>query len=347
MSNIVSWNDSFDINVSISSPVDKKGYIFSININPKQHIAYEKIQQNFYFLIDSSHTVDKHKFSLYKRAITKALSSLKEGDKFNIIVLDKKLTRFSNKTSIYSIRSQQLAEDFIEKVSQSNIINSANLLESLEKASHLILDNEEMHTAILLTSGQVNQGIKNQQKSLTNFIEKKGNKFSLYAAAVGNKNNLVTLDMLCNLSGGNLIYSDTNASFPRKLATMVKDLRYPMAKDVKVSAISSNPKAELKLVANQNHLPPFFANQPYTIVGNIERLSDINLTIEAKHADEWVCIDKKISFNDARVDDRLIKVWNKAQVAAEYQRFLKEAKSNHLKKAKEILQETYGRSVLE
>jgi hypothetical protein len=173
MSNIVSWNDSFDVNVSISSPVDKKGYVFSININPKQHIAYEKLQQNFYFLLDSSHTVDKHKFSLYKRAIAKAISSLKEGDKFNIIVLDKKLTRFSNKPSLYNIRSQQLAEEFIEKVSQSNIVTSANLLEALEKTSHLILENEEMHTAILLTSGQINQGIKSQQRSLTNFIEKK------------------------------------------------------------------------------------------------------------------------------------------------------------------------------
>jgi hypothetical protein len=128
---------------------------------------------------------------------------------------------------------------------------------------------------------------------------------------------------------------------------MVKDLRYPIAKNVRVSAISSNPKAELKLVANQSHLPPFFASQPYMIVGNIERLSDIKLTIEAKHGDEWVCIDKTISFDEAKVDDKIVKAWSKAQVSVEYQQFLKEAKSNHLKKAKEILQETYGRSVLE
>ncbi|MBM3207971.1 MAG: VWA domain-containing protein, partial [Chlamydiae bacterium] len=347
MTNIVSWNESFDINVKISSPSNQSGYVFSISIDPKQNMAYEKIPQNFYFLIDSSHTVDRHKFSLYKRAVTKALSSLREGDRFNIIVLDKKLSRLSNKTIVYNIRSQQLAEDFIDKVSHNNIITSANLLDSLEKISSFIQNDDEMHTAILLTTGQVNQSLKNQQKSFKTFIEKNSNKFSLYAAAVGNKNNLVNLDMLCNLSGGRLLYSDTNASFPRKLASMIKTLRFPIAKDVKVTAVATNAKARLNLVSNQNHLPPFYANEPYTIIGNIERLCDINLTIEAKHDDEWVCIQKTISFNDAVVDEKLVKQWNKAIVTAEYESFLKEPKGKHIKKAKEILQDTYGRSALE
>jgi Ca-activated chloride channel family protein len=333
--------------VSISSPTDEKGYIFSITLNPVHAELIERMSQNFYFIIDASASIDRQKFSLYKRSVLKALSALQEGDRFNIIVLDKKLTRLSQRNLIFNLKSVHMAEDFLEKLNQANFITSVDLLESLEKLSEAIEDSPQMHTALLLTNGQSSEGFQGQQSRIKSFIEKNNGKIALYAAAVGGKNNLVTLDMLCNISGGKMLYSDTNAAFPRKLTNLVKSLKAPLAKDIRITAAAINNKAGLTLLTTKQTLPAIYAGEPYTIVGTMERLCDIHLTIEARHDDEWVTIEKEISFDSAKLDTSLAVEWKKAQLTAHYQNFLKEPKIKHLKNARELLQLEHGKVAVE
>lgn len=348
LASVTTWNDDFDVAVAVSPSQDESGYIFSLSLSPKHNMALEKIPQNFYFLIDASSSIDKHRFGLFKRAVLKSLTSLQEGDRFNIIILDKKLSRLSKNNLMYNLKSLHLAEDFLEKLSQANFITSVDLIESLEKVAGGINGVQQMHTALLLTNGHCSQGFQNQQKALKAYLEKNANKLSLYAAAVGNKNNLVNLDMICNLSGGRLLYSDTNASFPRKFSQLVKSLRNPIAKDIRISAMAIHPKAGLSLLTTNQHLPAMYAGEPYVIMGKIERLSDIALTIEARHDDEWISIQKNISFQQASSDNALAGEWNKtAEVNTQYQGFLKEPKAKYIKQAREILKSTHGKAALE
>jgi hypothetical protein len=343
----MSWSDSFDIDVKISHPTDAGRYVFSLVLTPKKNIAYEKIPQNFYFLIDPSSSIDRHKFSLFKRSILKSLNSMHEGDRFNIIVLDKKLSRMSSQNKTFNARAVQAAEDFLDNISQASFTSSVDIIDALQRVSNLIDENGHMHTALLLTNGQSSQGFQNQQKSIKEFIEKNGTKMSLYAAAVGSKNNLVNLDMLCSIAGGKLLYSDTNAAFPRKFSLLVKELKTPIAKDIKVSVAAKNSKAGIKLFTQSQQLPAFYAQAPYVIMGTIERLSDITLYLEAKNDSEWITIEKAISFQDAEVDSHLFNRWSQAQIATQYQTFLKDPKSKYLQKAKELLQHTYGKAAVE
>jgi hypothetical protein len=345
--NLESWNDDFDVSVTISPSKTSDGYLFSISLLPKQSLAFEKISQNFYFLIDASSSADKHKFSLFKRAVVKSLSSLQEGDKFNIIILDKKLTRLSQNNMIFNLKSLHLAEEFLEGVSQSNYLSSTNYIESLTKIVGQISDDQQMHTALLLSNGHISQNFKNQQKTLTSFLEKNNQKLAIFAAAVGTKNNLANLDMLCNLTGGKVLYSDTNASFPRKFSNLVKSLRAPLAKDLKISMLTESAKASISLSSPLQQPPALFAGEPYIIMGKIDRLCDIHLCIEARHDQDWITLSKKISFDKAQLDPKLLTGWSKAQTGKHYSDFLSDAKSSHLLKAKELLQESFGKAAVE
>ena len=80
-------------------------------------------------------------------------------------------------------------------------------------------------------------------------------------------------------------------------------------------------------------------------MGKMERLSDFTLSIEARNDDEWITIQKTISFQQASVDKKLIHDWNKAEVGTQYQGFLKDPKAKYIKKAREILKETHGKAV--
>ncbi len=347
MTNVTTWSDSFNVQVSISPPTDEDGYIFSLALTPKQSMAYEKIPQNFYFLIDPTSSIDRHKFSLFKRATLKSLSSLQQGDRFNIIILDKKLSRLGSKNLMFSSKSLQIAEEFLEKISQASFITSHDFIESVQKFTSEIKNEEQMHTAILLTNGVSSQGFQNQQKSIKSFLQNNACHLTIYAAAVGTKNNLMNIDMLCSISGGKLLYSDTNAAFPRKLSSLVKNLRNPIAKDIRITATATNPKAKISLLSSTKQLAPLYDQEPYVIMGRMDRLSDIQLCIEARHESEWINIEKMVSFNEANLDSKILLMWSKAQIHSQYQAFLNEPKAKHLKKAKELLQSIYGKGALE
>jgi len=344
LGSMATWNDDFTVTVTISPPTEDSEYVFSLALLPTHTLSLEKISQNFYFLIDPSSSIDKHRFNLFKRSVLKSLSSLQEGDRFNIIVLDRKLTRLATKNLMFNLKSLHRAEEFLDKLSQANFITSVDVIESLEKVAALITESGQMHTALLLTNGQSSQGFQNQQKALKAYLEKNGSNLSLYAAAVGDRNNLVNLDMICNLSGGKLLYSDTNASFPRKFTQLVKSLKAPIAKDIRIKAEPINPKAGLSIMSASQHLPAMYADEPYIIMGKMERLSDFTLSIEARNDDEWITIQKTISFQQASVDKKLIHDWNKAEVGTQYQGFLKDPKAKYIKKAREILKETHGKA---
>ena len=345
VSGAISWNDYFDVIPAISPPTEDAGYVFSIALNPKDFRASDRMSQNFYFILDPSTSLDKHKFSLFKMAVMKSLKVLQPGDKFNIVMLDKKLSKLSPKSILFNEKNMRLAEDFIESLNQTLLPTGGNLLGSLEKLSLMIDDTDQMHTALLLTNGLSSQNFKNQQASLKKFMEKNGNKLSIFAAAVGSKNNLVNLDMLCRITGGSLLYSDTNASFPRKFSNLVKTLRMPLAKEVRIKALTASNKSDLSLLTNPEYLPNLYANEPYVILGTMKRLSDIHIVLEAKHGDEWITVDKKISFQNADLDRTLLTEWVKAQVNGQYTGFLRDPKAKYIKRAKELLKTTHGRAI--
>lgn len=122
------WEEGFDVKVTLMQNEDK-GYVFSLSLQPNQEMGITKIPQNFYFLIDRSNSIERHRFSVYKRAVLKALSCLQEGDKFNIILFDKRSVRMSEKSVHLTHAAIQRAEDFLDKQEHGGMFASCDLLE--------------------------------------------------------------------------------------------------------------------------------------------------------------------------------------------------------------------------
>jgi hypothetical protein len=339
----VQWNDSFDLGVRFFPEDD--GYVFCLSLSPKYDLQSERMRQNLYFLIDASSGVEKHKLAIFKRSVLKALSTLEPGDTFNIILLDKKITKLSNHNLSYSLKSLHAAEDFLKKPQDRPLFSSFNLFQCLTNIMDQIQDDGEIHTAILLTNGHTSLNFQNQKNQLNQYLDKNNGKVSLYTAAVGQNNNIVHLDMLSSLSGGKLLYSDTNASFPRKLSTFIKSLRSPLAKDIILTVQASDPKANFSLLPISSQLPNLYNNEPYVVMGKIDRLCDLSFVLQGKHDDEWVYISKTIHFEEGeKAEGSLKKEWKVRQATEQYDLFLKEAKGKHLKEAKELLKAVYGRA---
>ena len=338
IANYILWEDEIKVDVSYIPDPEGKKYIFSLTLHPDFDINAEPLQQNFYFIIDHSGSIKKSRFNAQKRAVQRALSGLQEGDKFNIVILDREISRLSEKNLFFSPKNVKLAEEFLERENYKPSFSSDDLYQSLEHLFPLASSSEEINSAILVSDGNALLGGAKQKKALLSWVQKYKGKVNFYTAASGQGNNLVLLDLISYTTSGKLLYSDTHASFPRKLVKLVQDLHHPILKEVTIDAVAQDPNNKLSLYPSKVLLPPFYLKKPVTLVGTIEDLDDFTLYIQGKNRGRWMNVKKTITFKDSVKGGRsLEKTWAYTKANFCYDRFVKEGKNGHLAEAKKIL----------
>lgn len=348
IANSILWEDEVAVDISFHPDQDGKKYIFSLTVHPDFEIDAEPLQQNFYFIIDRSNSIKKFRFDGYKRAVQRALSALQEGDKFNIFILDKNISRLSEKNLFFSSKTLKQAEAFLDKEEYKPFFSSNDLYESLEKLFPFTNPSDEIHSAILISDGNSILNSAKQKKAIFRWTQKNKGKFNLYTATAGQGNNLVLLDLLSYTTSGKLLHSDTHASFPRKLVKLVKDLHEPIAKEVTIDAVSKDPGNNVSLFPSKVLLPPLYLKRPFSVVGTIDDITDFTIYIQGQNRGRWLNIKKTISFKNAVKGGRsLDKLWAHAQANGCYDKFLKEGKTSHLEEAKKHVAPFKGTICLE
>lgn len=332
------WGKEFKVSVQVMPDKKANRHLFLLSLQPHDEIEVAPMKQNFHFLIDRSNSIAKQRFTVFKKAVLKTLSHLEEGNSFNIYVFDKKVSRLSEKNLPLSKESIEAAEAFLEKQEAGGFFASGDLFASLEQILPTSVAEDEAHTAILLTNGEIVLKQKKQHKVIKSWMEKNQGKVDLYTAATGINNNFPLLDLLSALNRGTALHSDTHSAFPRKLAKRVMDLQEPLAKDISLAVIPSDPESHIRLYPPQSRLPTLYRNQPYLLVGSIDQLSDFTLLIEGKHQGEEILIEKQISFADAKNGDLILeKKWGAEQAHLLYDLFLEKGDISYFQEAKDLL----------
>jgi hypothetical protein len=237
-----------------------------------------------------------------------------------------------------------LAEEFLEKKGDDRpLFSSLNLNQSLNDLLKSVETEDEVHTAILLTNGKATL----PPKELRRFMEKNQGRVNLFTAAVGQNNHLTFLDLISSFSGGSLFYSDTNASFPRKLAAFVKGLEAPLAKNLSYSLLPSQSETHLEL-SDLGQMPNLYNKTPFVITGKMDRLCDLQLILQGSSAEDQIFLKKVIHFEEASAPDSAAKKqWLLHQRNELYEKFLKDPKPSHLEKAKDLLKAIHGKAFTE
>jgi hypothetical protein len=332
------WDTDFDVTLTYAPHPEEEGYIFSLALQPKHDLAQHRLKQHFYFILDRSNSSQNHHFLVFKRATLKALASMHPEDNFNIFILDKNVTSFRPNTLLASAKNIQAAEDFLSTQNPGGFLGNGTIYTSLAKILPSIPEDDEMHTAILLTDGNSSMSLAKKRDTFKKWLQKNPGKLSLYAAAVGKENDLLSLDLLSTESGGRLLYSDTHAAFPRKLAKLILDLKNPIAKGIELLIKPQNSSTFVELYPSAHILPCLYSNEPYLIFGTIDHLSSFDLILRGRHKEDWIAINKHITFKNALKGDALFaKQWKKTQASLCYTQFLDKGNALSLKQAKDLL----------
>lgn len=332
----VEWNEEFDVEVcSIEKKEDGKS-VFSLSFKPKFDMRKQSMKQNFYFLVDRSNSIERHRFQTFKRAVAKAVRSLRDGDSFNIILFDTRVARLSENPIPFSQQAVEAADEFLDKQRHQNLFTATDIYECLNKLFPPTLNEDEMHTAIFISDGDSIAAAEKQRTQINTWLEKNDSRVHLFTAAVGQGNNLAVLDLLSHASRGQMLYSDTHAAFPRKLAKLVIDLRFPLGREMAASVLKGSP--DICLFPSSPHLPALYSDKPFTVYGVADKLSDFTILLQGRHKDQWLSIKKNISFAKVKTNSRALeKEWVNQKAYSLYEKFLKEGQISQLEQAQSLL----------
>jgi hypothetical protein len=327
------WNEFFDVDVK-TFPKEGGGFLFSININPKVDLSEYRLKQNYLFVIDRSNSVDKHRYQTAKRATSRAIAALRPGDFFNILILDSSITKFSETPLPISKAHLEKAEAFLEKQSRDSYGAASDIYTTLTKVLACEIKDDEAVAAILISDGESPLKSSHQRKKINSWLQANRDRITLYTATAGQGNNLSSLKMLSLASRGSLLYSDTHAAFPRKLAKLVMDIRYPIAKEMSASIILPEGTKDIELLPPSYRLPNLFSDHSYTLMGSAGQLTDFILVLEGKNKDQIFSIKKTISLSKAKQGSKLLlKEWDSEKAHTLFDQYLHEGDSALLQKA--------------
>lgn len=297
------YSSSFDIELSFS-PKEDTGFLFALTLIPKADAKLPRFTQRFSFLIDRSNSVQQNRLNETKKALYRLLDHLSDEDFFNIIAFDSKPEKMSPNFLRCSEKSFVRAEEFLENLQLGSFFSSTDLVKPLLLTVPSRVEDDVVHTAILLSDGEV--FAKKEalfRHTLQNWIGYNRGKVSLFTLGMNDPGSFY-LDTLSFFSRGKLLVSYSPKGLKRRLQKLIKSIQNPIGKDISVNfigspSIISYPSAE--------QMPLIYLDQPFVIFGETDTLEDFVVFVQGKKRGGWFGIQKKICFANAKKGSKSLK----------------------------------------
>ena len=280
----VSYREEFASTVN-AMPSSTGEYYFSITLTPNHHIAFPPIPQTIFFLIDRSSHITAEQFNSFKRGVIRALPYIPDNSRFNIAFFDQKVSYLHSTDLETDAESIHRADAFVRSGNKKILFGDSNIYSVFCSTENEALLNSHT-TYILLTNRKSLQSGENTAL-LSDFIRDHREICTLYIASIGD--NLTDI-----LEVEESVYSDTHATFPRRLATLVKNISFPIANHLKVSAITEDPNLHIELFSSSSVI---HQDKPFVIYGKIDHLKSFQLILQGNNLNSWINITKPIAFN--------------------------------------------------
>ncbi len=336
---IIANSSDFMVHVEYAPRLKEEGFIFKLSLLPKPHKQFKRIRQNFFFLLDRSHSISHKQYELAKEAVAKVLDLMHEEDTFNLFVFDGKVVKLSETNLPLNPKNRALAKSFLKAQKHGGFFATTDLYSSLDKIIPEAVQDNEVNTAILLSDGDTFLNKEKQRKTLNQWTQKNRGKVSLFSIAIGKRNNVPLLDLLSIFNKGSIRVAVNASQITGELTHLIQSLNSPIGKDLVATVLPHHTHAKVTLYPSVSRMPNLYENLEYVLYGSIDKASDFTLFLQGRYYDNWLDIKKTISLTKGILTDEscLKKNLLLQQAYQEYEQFLHTGHPEFLTKAKELL----------
>lgn len=334
--NTISCGNDFEIDLEYVEREDDQGYIFALTLIPKVERQFERINQNFYFLLDKSNSIQNTRYTSSRQALVSALNSLNKKDTFNICAFDSKMEMLYSKNKNPTHEYISTAKNFLLAKKIAPFFSSKSLALPFKEMLDNRLDKDEINNIVLISNGEDFDKQKNFLL-VNQWTELNKNQQSLYILALESDKNLPILEIFAKKNNGQLVIAHSEKSIRRNLVRLVKSLNYPVAKNILVSVYEKD-EPDVTFFSQKNKQTHLYYDQPYVLLGTTKSLDDFVIFIQGKNPDTYFNIKKKISFENAKRGEKsLLEKWAQYRANLCYEKYMKDGDVKNLKLAEEIL----------
>jgi von Willebrand factor type A domain len=335
----IASSEDFTVNVEYAPMNQGKGYLFKIELEPKNDIQFRRIKQNVTFLIDRSYSIDKNRFQMTKVAVADSIRSLSPDDSFNIIVFDQHTTKLANQPIPKNTANITRADRFLREQQHGSMFTATDVTSPLNGIIPRIVADNEINTAILLSDGDTTLNPAGQWETIREWTKENNGKVSLYTMASGQKNNFPMLDMISVFNKGSLYVAINHQQIRPILKELMKDIQTPIGKNIVATIVPKNETTTVRFFPTQHHMPNLYDNQPFTLYGYTNSLDNFYLFFQGKYYNKRINIKQQITLrNGKKVPSyELEKAWALQNAYELYNKYLVDFDEEHLQQAKQIL----------
>lgn len=331
-------SEHFDIQVEYAPKRSRPGYVFKIIFVPRPSATFQRIRQNYYFLLDRSNSIPRARYFLNKKAVARALEYLQPGDTFNILIFDDSVARLAPACIPWNETSLQEAKQFLEQHGHGGLFAATELYASLGKIIPADVPDTEVNTAILLSDGDTYLSTDKQRQTIGKWTARNQGKVSLFSVASGTGNNLALLELLSAFNKGHLVYAQEHAQTEERLVKLIQSIQNPIGKKMTMTGVCPDKQMTVILHPKKARLPDLYQNRLFTVYGSTNKLSDFYLFLQGQYYDRRFDIKKKITFAQAKVGSPAIeRQWTQLLVQDFYEHYFEDGNFAHLEAAKQLL----------
>ena len=268
---VANWDDFLEVDIDTYRPEGEEGY-FRITVRPNENAGVLRaMYKDVLFAIDASGSMENRVFGRLKEAVADSLSTLRKGDRFNIIGF--KADAIALNSGLWPVRPETIAEgrEFVLSLESSGKTDIYRLLSNVVES---LPPGDRPFTIVLFSDGRPTVGIQDSRELINSVTLKNNLRAGIHVFGVGKTADTYLLELLAYRNKGVVRFVTDPDQLADKCRQLFEELAEPMLMDITVD-LSGFPGKE----AHPRVLPDLFRGGSIRIYGRFDREEEVILRL--------------------------------------------------------------------
>lgn len=336
----VTRHDPVDWRGRVISPDEEQGY-FRVDITAQRSLRKLKtMPKDVIYIMDTSSSISQKWVEQITKGVSESLVSLNEGDRFNVVLFNEKVSLLSDAGPIDASKDNaKAATDFLNNAESVGFTDVNAALRGLLIRD---IDPKRVYELVLISDGQSTRGVVNT-RDLINLITRDNDLIaSIYCVGVGNRQNRELLNFLAYRNKGYSVYADEIKDASVVIQDLMSRLRFPIIKDVRLDTVGID--SELVFPSD---VPNIHQGETISVYGRYPKPGNFTMQLVGRSAGKDVEFTFKRDLNEAQRGGKTIaNQWAFWKLHDLYSLIIREGEKKELLRQVDELRKKYGLKTL-
>lgn len=335
-------DDDFAYRVTTYTPTDRRGRAtedgyFRVDITAQRSLRkLATSPKDVIFIIDTSSSVPADWVAEVTRGVREALVTLNEGDRFNIVLFNDRVSLLSEEGTIEATPEHfAMARTFL---AEAESVGYTDVNAAMRQLLVRDVDPGRVYDLVLISDGQSTRGVTST-RDLINLITRDNDMIaSIYCVGVAPQQNRELLNFLAYRNRGFSVYADRKEDAARVVGDLMSRLRYPIIKNVTLDVAGLDGNTVYPI-----DLPNIHQGETFSVYGRFADADEFTMQITGNSGGRGVSFTFTRDLDLAPVgDDAISTRWAFWKLHALYSRIIQEGEQPQLLAEVQRLRERYG-----